>query len=88
MRYGILEVVSNGGPEFDNQMMREPAYKYGFKWNPSAPDMPNSNGMAESAGKQIKYIIRKCNNENSYPCLVIHQHTIKIHKNFPCAEIL
>ena len=57
MRYGILEeVVSDGGPEFDNQMMRELAHKYGFKWNRSSPEMPNSNGMAESAVKKKKKI--------------------------------
>lgn len=55
MRYGIPEeVVSDGGPEFDNKMMRELAHKYGFRWNPCSPEMPNSNGMAESAVKQIK----------------------------------
>ena len=57
MRYGIPEeVVSDGGPEFDNKMMRELAHKYGFRWNPCSPEMPNSNGMAESAVKQIKGI--------------------------------
>ena len=29
----------------------------------------------ESAVKQIKYIIRKCKNENSYPCLAILEFT-------------
>ena len=49
MRYGIPEeVVSDGGPEFDNKMMRELAHKYGFRWNPCSPEMPNSNGMANS----------------------------------------
>ena len=37
--------------------------------------MPNSNGMVESAVKQIKYIIRKCNKENSNPCLAILEFT-------------
>lgn len=67
----LQEVVSDGGPEFDNKMMRELAHKYGFRWNPCSPEMPNSNGMAESAVKQIKCIIKKCNNENSDPCLAI-----------------
>ena len=72
MRYGIPEeVVSDGGSEFDNQMIRELALKYGFQWKPSSSEMPNSNGIAESVVKQIKYIIRKCNNENSDPCLAI-----------------
>ena len=76
MRYGIPEeVVSDGGPEFDNKMMRELAYKYRFRWNPCSPEMPNSNGMAESAVKQIKGIIKKCNNENSDPCLAILEFT-------------
>ena len=60
MRYGIPEEVRDGGPEFDNQMMRELAHKYKFKWNSRSPEMPNTNGMVESAVKQIKYIIRKC----------------------------
>ena len=58
MRYGIPEVVSDGGPEFDNKMMRELAHKYGLRWNPSSPEMPNSNGIAEAAVKQIKCIIK------------------------------
>ena len=59
MRYGIPEeVVSDGGPAFDNKMMRELAHKYGFRLNPCSPEMPNSNGMAESAVKQIKCIIK------------------------------
>ena len=87
MRYGIpQEVVNDGGPEFDNQMMREVAHKYGFKWNPSSPEMPNSNGMGESAVKQIKYIIRKRNNENSDPCLAILEFTNTLSKF--SAEIL
>ena len=61
-------------PEFDNQMIRELDHKYGFKLNPSSPEIPNSNGMVESPVKQIEYI-RKCNNENSYPCLVIVEFT-------------
>ena len=75
MRYGIPEVISNRGLEFDNQMMREQAHKYGFKRNPSSPEMLNSNEMVESAVKQIKYIIRKCNNENSDPCQAILEFT-------------
>ncbi len=59
MRYGIPEeVVSDGGPEFDNKMMRELAHKYGLRWNPCSPEMPNSNGMAESSVKQIKSIMK------------------------------
>ena len=64
-----------GGPGVDNQTMRELTHKYGFKWNPSSPEMPKSNRMAESAVKQIKYIIRKCNNENGDPCLTILDFT-------------
>ena len=69
MRYCTPEVVCDGGAEFNDRMMKELAHWYGFKWNPSSPEMPNSNGMAESAVKQIKYIIRKCNNENGDPCV-------------------
>ena len=54
MRYSIPEeVVIDGGPEFDNRMMRELTHKYGFKWNPSSPEIPNSNEMTESAVNQI-----------------------------------
>ena len=76
MRYGIPEeVVSDGGPEFDNQIMRKLAHKYGFRWNPSSPEMPNFNGMAGLAAKQIKCNTRKCNNENSDPYLAILEFT-------------
>ena len=73
MSYGIPEkVVIDRCPEFDNQMIRELAHKYGFKWNPISPEMPNSKEIVESAVK--KYIIRKCNNKNSDLCLAIHQN--------------
>ena len=82
MRYGIPEeVVNDEGPESDNQKMRELSHKYGFKWNPSSPEMSNSRGMAKSAVKQIKYIIRKCNNENSDHCLAILEFTNTLSKS-------
>ena len=75
MRYGISEeIVSDGGPEFDNQMMRELAHKNGFKWW-IHQRCHTPIGMAESAVNQIKCIIRKCNNENSNPCLAILEFT-------------
>ena len=86
-----LVCVVYGGPEFDSQMMRELTHKYGFKWNSSSPEMPNSNGIMESAVKQIKYIIRKCNNENRDPCLVTLEFTntpSKSTRNVPSTEIL
>lgn len=44
MRYSIPEeVVTDGGPEFDNQMMKRLACRYGFRWN--SPDRSSTNGI-------------------------------------------
>ena len=75
MRYGIPEeVISDGGPEFDNHMIKQLAIKYGFEWNPSSPNLPNSNGMAESAMKQVKGVMKKCSDENSDPFIAILEY--------------
>ena len=72
MRFGIpLEIVSDCGPQFDSLEFKNFSKQYGFEWNPSSPTYPRSNGMAESAVKQVKSILRKCEAEDSDPHLAV-----------------
>ena len=57
-------------------MMKQLAIKYGFEWNPSSPNLPNSNGMAKSAIKQVKGIMKKCSDEDSDPFIAILEYII------------
>ena len=56
----MQELVSDGGPEFDNTDMKNLASSYGFEYNGTSPNYPQSNGQAESGVKIIKNIMRKC----------------------------
>ena len=48
MRFGLpMEVISDGGPQFNSEAFRLFAKEYGFLWSPCSPRSPESNGMAE-----------------------------------------
>ena len=68
-RHGIPEVViSDSGTQYTAQEFKTFAEKWNFKHNPSSPLNHASNGLAESAVKRVKAIMRKCheNNEDHY----------------------
>ena len=57
MRHSIPEeVVSDGGPEFDDQMMRELAHKYGFKWRYTI-ELENGKRLVRNK-RQLRLITR------------------------------
>ena len=66
-----MEVVSDNGPQFKSEEFRLFAKQYDFHWNPSGPRYPASSGMAESGVKQIKAILKKCEDEGSDPRVAI-----------------
>lgn len=71
-RHGIpLEVVSDNATQYSSEEFKEFANTYGFKHITSSPNYPKSNGLAESAVKIIKNILRKCFYEKSDPYLAL-----------------
>ena len=61
-RYGIPdEVHSDNGPQFDCEAYANFAGEWKFLHNPSSPYHSQANGLAESAVKTAKNLIRKTN---------------------------
>ena len=61
-RYGIPdEVHSDNGPQFDCEAYANFAGEWKFHHNPSSPYHSQANGLAESAVKTAKNLIRKTN---------------------------
>ena len=57
-RHGIPEVmVSDNGPQYASQEMRESASSYGFTHVTSSPHYPQSNGQAGRAVKMVKALL-------------------------------
>ena len=50
---------SDNGPQFDSREFQTFLKDYGVTWSPSTPHYPQSNGLAESAVKSMKSILRK-----------------------------
>ena len=74
-RYGIPSIlVSDNGPQFVSETFRDFALKYDFQHRTSSPKYPQSNGMAESAVKTAKNLIKKALTSGSDPYLAILDH--------------
>ena len=68
-RHGIFEVlVSDNGPQFNNSEMDRFSAAYGFTHISSSPRYARSNGVAESAVKRFKALIKK--NKDPYLALL------------------
>ncbi len=60
-RHGVPDVViSDNGPQFGSKEFADFAKDWGFEHQTSSPHYPRSNGLAESAVKTVKQMIKKC----------------------------
>ncbi|XP_063595036.1 uncharacterized protein K02A2.6-like [Penaeus indicus] len=74
-RYGIPSiVVSDNGPQFRCEEFKDFARSYEFNHQTSSPHYLKSNGMAESAVKTAKKLIRKAMDCGKDPFLPILDH--------------
>ena len=73
-RFGVPEVLmSDNGPQYNSQEMREFAKLYGFRLVSSSPHYPRSNGLAERTVKTVKELLKKA--EDSYLALLCYRAT-------------
>lgn len=71
-RYGIPTIlISDNGPQFISKEFSDFAVQFDFEHRTSSPKYPQSNGMAESAVKTAKSLIKKALASNSDPYLAI-----------------
>ena len=74
-RHGIPNtVVSDNGPQFDSDEFRRFAREWEFDHATSSPGHSKSNGLAESAVKTVKRLIRKAHEDGKDPWLVLLDH--------------
>lgn len=74
-RHGIPNTVfSDNGPQFDSDEFRRFARDWEFNHLTSSPGHSQSNGMAESAVKTVKRLIKKANKDGTDPWLAILDH--------------
>ncbi|XP_058817181.1 uncharacterized protein K02A2.6-like [Topomyia yanbarensis] len=77
-RHGAPEiVVTDNGPQFDNEVWTDFAKRWGFKHVTSAPYHAHGNGKSESAVKTIKQLYKKCMNDGTefWKALLQHRNT-------------
>ena len=77
-RFGIPSILcSDNGPQFVNAEMKDFARDWGFSHVTSSPYTPRSNGMAESAVKVIKQLLKKAReaNQDWYKGLLAYRNT-------------
>ena len=71
-RHGIPEVlISNNGPEFDNQEFKNFSTDWQFEHRTSSPRYPQANGKVENAGKTCKGLLLKAKEDKRDPLLAI-----------------
>jgi len=59
-RHGIPDqVMSDNGPQFSSEHFKDFSSTWEFEHLTSSPGYPHSNGMAESAVKTVKNIMKK-----------------------------
>ena len=71
-RHGIPEVlISNNGPEFDNQEFKNFSTDWQFEHRTSGPRYPQANGKVENAVKTCKGLLLKAKEDKRDPLLAI-----------------
>ena len=69
-RHGIPDtLVSDGGPQYTSTEFKKFENQWGFDHDFSSPGNSKANGLAESAVKQAKRLLRKCRHRNEDPYL-------------------
>ena len=72
VEFGIPEKFERDqGPQFSSNEFQTFLNKWGVEWVPSSPHYPQSNGLAESSVKKLKYLIAKI--VDSHGSLVIEE---------------
>ncbi|XP_022786150.1 uncharacterized protein K02A2.6-like [Stylophora pistillata] len=71
-RHGIPEVlISDNGPEFDNQEFKNFSTDWQFEHRTSSPRYPQANGKVEKAVKTCKGLLSKAKEDKRDPLLAI-----------------
>ena len=74
-RHGIPDtMVSDNGPQFASEEFRNFSNEWEFEHVTSSPGYPQSNGMAESAVKTVKRILKKAKEAGTDPLLAVLDH--------------
>lgn len=74
-RHGIPDkLISDNGPQYTSEYFRSFSRKWDFEHVTSSPGYPQSNGLAESAVKTVKKLIRKARHSGNDPWLAILDH--------------
>lgn len=89
-RFGPPDVVfSDNGPQFSSEDFAEFAKDWSFQHRTSSPEFPQSNGMAESAVKSMKNIVKKAENTNAiYKGLLAYRTTALEHGYAPATVLM
>ena len=86
-RYGIPEVMmSDNGPQYSSQEMKDFASSYGFIQVTSSPHYPQSNGLAERMVRTMKELLKK--SEDPYLALLNYRTTPFPWCNLSPAELM
>ena len=73
-KHGIPEIfMSDNGPQYSSQEMKDFSFSYGFKHITSSPHYPQSNGLAERMVKKVKQLLIK--NKNPFIALLSYRAT-------------
>ena len=84
-RFGTpLEIISDRGPGFRGELVKELMTKLGIKQRHSSPYYPQCNGLVEKVNGMICQIITKHVGEKAQTCtLMQHYGRIALHLNHP-----
>ena len=73
-RFGIpAEVISDNGPQFNSQDMKEFSEIYGFRHTTTSPHYSQTNGLAERTAKTVKGLLEYCS--DPYQALLSNRAT-------------
>ena len=73
-RFGIpATLITDNGPQFDSQHMKEFAQAYEFQHATTSPYYPQANGLAERMVKTVKKLLE--HSEDAYKALLSYRAT-------------